>query len=165
MLFLGLGTGLGAALVVDATIVPLELGHLSIGKKTFEDDLGARGLKRLGRKKWEKRVNAVVKRFVSALLLDDVVLGGGNAKKLRKLPKGCRLGDNTNAIIGGFRLWNTNRDAPSTDVLATGANNLSACRMQEQASRRVGWIDRRWFGPWIVANSCPWQHLGLGLTV
>ena len=105
MLFLGLGTGLGSALVVDGTVVPLELAHLSISKKTFEDDLGLRGLKRLGRKKWEKRVEAVVKRFVSALLLDEVVLGGGNAKKLKKLPEGCRLGDNAHAFLGGFRLW------------------------------------------------------------
>ncbi|MEI6971892.1 MAG: ROK family protein [bacterium] len=105
MLFLGLGTGLGAGLVVDGTVVPLELGHLSIAKKTFEDDLGIRGFERLGRKKWEKRVEAVTKLFVSALLLDDVVLGGGNAKKLTKMPQGCRLGDNANAFLGGFRLW------------------------------------------------------------
>jgi len=105
MLFLGLGTGLGSALVVDGTVVPLELGHLSIRKKTFEDDLGARGLERLGRKKWQRRVEEVTERFVSALLLDDVVLGGGNAKKLTTLPQGCRMGDNTNAFLGGFRLW------------------------------------------------------------
>jgi polyphosphate glucokinase len=105
MLFLGLGTGLGTALVVDGTVVPMELGHLSIGKKTFEDDLGARGLERLGRKRWQKRVEAVTKRFVSALFLDDVVLGGGNAKKLENLPPGCRLGDNAHAFLGGFRLW------------------------------------------------------------
>jgi polyphosphate glucokinase len=105
MLFLGLGTGLGAALVVDGTVVPMELGHLSIGKKTFEDDLGIRGLERLGRKKWEDRVERATKRFISALLLDDVVLGGGNVKKLTKLPQGCRMGDNFNAFLGGFRLW------------------------------------------------------------
>lgn len=105
MLFLGLGTGLGSAMVVDGTVVPLELAHLSVGKKTFEDDLGKRGLKRLGRKKWEKRVHAVVMRFASALLLDEIVLGGGNAKRLKKLPEGCRLGDNANALLGGFRLW------------------------------------------------------------
>ena len=105
MLFLGLGTGLGSALVVDGTVVPLELGHLSIAKKTFEDDLGAHGLERLGSKKWQKRVEAVTKRFISALLLDDVVLGGGNAKKLTRLPQGCRMGDNANAFVGGFRLW------------------------------------------------------------
>jgi len=105
MLFLGLGTGLGTALVADGTVVPMELGHLSIGKKTFEDDLGARGFTRLGLKKWERRVEVVVARFVSALQLDDVVLGGGNAKKLTKLPQGCRKGDNANAFLGGFRLW------------------------------------------------------------
>jgi polyphosphate glucokinase len=105
MLFLGLGTGLGTALVAGGSVVPMELGHLSIGKKTFEDDLGIRGLKRLGKKKWRKRVKAVTERFVSALLLDDVVLGGGNAKKLKKLPEGCRMGDNANAFLGGFRLW------------------------------------------------------------
>jgi len=105
MLFLGLGTGLGTALVVDGTVVPMELAHLSIGRKTFEDDLGARGLRRLGRKRWQKRVEAITLRFASALLLDDIVLGGGNAKKLIKLPEGCRLGDNANAFLGGFRLW------------------------------------------------------------
>ena len=85
MLFLGLGTGLGSALVADGTVVPLELGQ--------------------GRTEWQKRVEAVTERFVSALLLDDVVLGGGNAKRMTKLPQGCRLGDNANAYIGGFRLW------------------------------------------------------------
>jgi polyphosphate glucokinase len=105
LLFLGLGTGLGAALVVDGTVVPLELGHLSIGKKSFEDDLGIRGLKKLGRKKWQKLVERATGRFVSALLVDDVVLGGGNARRLTRLPQGCRMGDNANAFIGGFRLW------------------------------------------------------------
>ena len=105
MLFLGLGTGLGAALVVDGTVVPLELGHLAVGKRSFEDDLGARGFEKLGRKKWAKRVEAVTERFVSALLLDEVVLGGGNARKLERLPMGCRMGDNANAFLGGFRLW------------------------------------------------------------
>jgi polyphosphate glucokinase len=105
MLFLGLGTGLGTALVVDGTVIPMELAHLSIGKKTFEDDLGLRGLERLGRKKWEKRVHAITARFVSALILDEVVFGGGNSKKLKRLPDRCRLGDNANALLGGFLLW------------------------------------------------------------
>lgn len=105
MLFLGLGTGLGSAMVVDGTVVPMELAHLAIKKRTFEDDLGKRGLERLGRKKWEKRVGEVLKRFVSVLLLDEVVIGGGNAKKLKKLPEGCRLGDNAHAFLGGYRLW------------------------------------------------------------
>jgi len=105
MLFLGLGTGLGTALVVNGIVAPLELAHLSIGKKTFEDDLGLRGLRRLGRKKWQKRVEVVTARFVSAFLLDEVVIGGGNAKKLEKLPTGCRMVANANAFLGGFRLW------------------------------------------------------------
>jgi predicted NBD/HSP70 family sugar kinase len=105
MLFLGLGTGLGTAMVVDGTVIPMELAHLSIGKRTFEDDLGLRGLERLGRKKWEKRVHAITARFVSALILDEVVFGGGNSKKLKRLPVRCRLGDNANALLGGFLLW------------------------------------------------------------
>jgi polyphosphate glucokinase len=105
MLFFGLGTGLGTALVADGTVVPMELGHLAIGKKTFEDDLGIRGFERLGLKRWQKRVEEVTERFVSALHLDDVVLGGGNARKLTSLPQGCRMGDNANAFLGGFRLW------------------------------------------------------------
>ena len=105
MLFLGLGTGLGSALVVEGMVVPLKLAALSVRNKTFEDYLGLRGLKRMGRKKWEKRVGMITRRFVSALELDDVVLGGGNAKKLKKLPEGCRLGGNANAFVGGFRLW------------------------------------------------------------
>lgn len=105
MLFLGLGTGLGTAMVVDGTVIPMELAHLSIGKRTFEDDLGLRGLERLGRKKWEKRVHSITARFVSALILDEVVFGGGNSKKLKRLPDRCRLGDNANALLGGFLLW------------------------------------------------------------
>lgn len=107
MLFLGLGTGLGSALVVEGTVVPMELGKLSVRNTTFDDVLGRRGKKRVGNKLWTKRVAAVTRRFVSALELDDVVLGGGNAKKLKKVPEGCRLGANTNAFIGGFRLWET----------------------------------------------------------
>lgn len=114
MLFLGLGTGLGSAMVVHGTVVPLELAHLAVGKKTFEDDLGRRGLERLGRKKWEKRVHVIVQRFIAALLLNDVVLGGGNAKKLKVLPEGCRRGDNANALAGGFLLWEK-ETAPGTE--------------------------------------------------
>jgi predicted NBD/HSP70 family sugar kinase len=113
MLFLGLGTGLGSALVADGTVVPLELARLSIGKKTFEDDLGLRGLQRMGRKKWTKRVRKLTRRFVSALELDDVVLGGGNAKKLKRLPDGCRLGANANAFTGGYRLWDGSSPDPA----------------------------------------------------
>jgi polyphosphate glucokinase len=105
MLFLGLGTGLGSALIVRGHIVPMELGQLPYKRGVIEDYVGARGLKRLGKKKWQKTLNLLVARFVSALELDDVVLGGGNAKKLDNLPKGCRAGDNANAFLAGFRLW------------------------------------------------------------
>jgi len=109
MLFLGLGTGLGSALVVNGTVVPMELGHLSYKRGTFEDYVGARGLEKLGKKKWRATVENVVERFVSALFLDDIVLGGGNAKVLKETPPGCRLGDNANAFTGGFRLWERSR--------------------------------------------------------
>jgi len=105
MLFLGLGTGLGSALVVDGHVVPMELAHLPYRKGTIEDYLGLRGLQRLGRKKWRKHVKYVIERFTGALHPDDIVIGGGNAKELKKLPQGCREGDNANAFAGGFRVW------------------------------------------------------------
>ncbi len=105
MLFLGLGTGLGSTLIANGTVVPMELAHLPYKKGTFEDYTGIRGLEKLGKKKWRQSVTNIVERFTSALFLDDVVLGGGNAMKLKKLPPGCRLGDNANAFKGGFRLW------------------------------------------------------------
>ncbi len=115
LLFLGLGTGLGSALVVDGIVVPMELAHLSCKKGTYEDYVGLRGLKRFGKKKWQKYVEFGVARLVAALHPDDVVLGGGNAKHLKKLPPGCRAGDNTNAFRGGFRLWEKGSDRkPST---------------------------------------------------
>jgi polyphosphate glucokinase len=117
MLFLGLGTGLGSAMIVDGIPEPMELGHLRYRKgRTFEDDLGAAGLKRLGKKKWRKEVAHVVKHFVAALEPDYVVLGGGNAEKLGRLPKKARLGDNANAFKGGFRLWDahTAKKAPGS---------------------------------------------------
>jgi polyphosphate glucokinase len=105
MLFLGFGTGLGSALVVEGHVVPMELAHLPYKRSTYEEYLGANGLKRLGKKKWRQHVTTCVERLTPALQLDDVVLGGGNAKQLKTLPKGCRLGDNKNAFLGGFRLW------------------------------------------------------------
>ena len=105
MLFLGLGTGLGSALIVRGHIVPMELGALSYGKASIEDHLGLRGLQKLGKKKWRQTLELLVERFTTALMLDDVVIGGGNAKKLKALPKGCRLGDNAFAFEGGYRLW------------------------------------------------------------
>ena len=106
MLFLGLGTGLGSALIVDQVVAPLELAHLPYKKgRTFEDYVGLRGLKRLGKKKWQKAVEDVVARLQAALVADSVVLGGGNAKLLKRLPPGTRMGDNRNAFLGGVRLW------------------------------------------------------------
>jgi predicted NBD/HSP70 family sugar kinase len=106
MLFLGLGTGLGSALVIENVVAPLELAHLPYKKyKTFEDYVGLRGLERLGKKRWQAAVEDVVARLQAALGADSVVLGGGNAKKLKRLPPGVRLGDNLNAFVGGFRLW------------------------------------------------------------
>ena len=105
MLFLGLGTGLGSAMIVDGIVEPMELGHLPHKKATFEDYVGIRGLKKCGKKKWRSLVADVVKRLVAVLEPDDVVLGGGTVKKLKKLPSGCRAGDNDHAFLGGFRLW------------------------------------------------------------
>ena len=105
LLFLGLGTGLGSALVVRGHIVPMELGHLSYKRRTYEDHVGNRGLQRLGKKKWRNMSSSSGPRSMSALLLDEAVIGGGNAKKLKKAPPGCRLGTNANAFLGGFRLW------------------------------------------------------------
>ena len=106
MLFLGLGTGLGAAMIVDGMLQPMELAHLIYKDgKTYEDYLGLRGLERLGKRKWRKHVATVTKKLKIALRADYVVLGGGNSKKLKKLPPGARLGNNANAFLGGFRMW------------------------------------------------------------
>jgi polyphosphate glucokinase len=107
MLFLGLGTGLGSALVFDGMVEPMELGHLPYKKATFEDYVGLRGLEKHGKKKWRRHVADVVERLIAAIEPDEVVLGGGNVHKLKKLPPGCRAGDNADAFRGGFRLWNT----------------------------------------------------------
>jgi polyphosphate glucokinase len=106
MLFLGLGTGLGSAMIVDKVAQPMELAHLPYRKgRTFEDFVGAAGLARLGKKRWRKEVFKVVERLQAALEPDYIVLGGGGIKKLDELPPGCRRGDNANAFKGGFRLW------------------------------------------------------------
>jgi len=105
MLFLGLGTGLGSAMIVDGILEPMELGHLPYRKRTFEDYVGVAGRKRLGQKKWERAVRDVIARLIAALEPEDVVLGGGNVNNLTKLPPRCRTGDNANAFVGGFRLW------------------------------------------------------------
>jgi len=105
MLFLGLGTGLGSTMIVDGIIEPMELAHLPYRKATFEDYVGARGLKRLGKKRWKKTVFDVVERLSAALEPEYVVIGGGNAKLLDELPEKVRLGRNEDAFLGGFRLW------------------------------------------------------------
>jgi polyphosphate glucokinase len=113
MLFLGLGTGLGSALIVESVVEPMELAHLPYKKgRTYEDYVGLKGLKRLGRKKWRKEVAEVVKLLKLATQPDYVVLGGGNARLLKKLPPNTRLGDNNNAFRGGFRLWQNVKSAP-----------------------------------------------------
>ena len=117
LLFLGLGTGLGSAMVVDGSLQPMELAHLPYRKATFEDYVGVLGLKRLGKKKWRRHVARVVETLRAALEPEDIVLGGGNAKKLDRLPKGVRLGENTNAFIGG--------DAP---VARRGDSGSRGCR-------------------------------------
>jgi polyphosphate glucokinase len=105
MLFLGLGTGLGSALIVDGIVEPLELGHLPYRRKTFEDYVSARALKRVGPKRWRKAVFDVVERLTAAMEPDYVVIGGGGADELDELPPNARRGDNANAFEGGFRLW------------------------------------------------------------
>jgi polyphosphate glucokinase len=108
MLFLGLGTGLGSAMIVDGAVEPMELAHLPYKKKrTYEDYVGLKALKRLGKKKWRKEVAEVTKLLKAATQADYVVLGGGNARLLKRLPPSARLGENTNAFRGGFRLWET----------------------------------------------------------
>ena len=120
MLFLGLGTGLGSALIVDGVLEPMELAHLPYKHgKTFEDYVGAAALKRKGEKKWKKCVLEVVAQLKAALQTDYVVLGGGNSKRLSVVPRDIYLGDNSNAREGGFRLW---QSEPARKALAVVGN-------------------------------------------
>src|SRR6266849_301654 len=113
MLFLGLGTGLGSAMVVDGRVEPLELAHLPYKDKlTYEDAVGLRGLERLGKKKWRREVYTMIQELSGALLPDYVVIGGGNSKRLTELPPNVRLGDNANAFRGGFAMWSAPAGAP-----------------------------------------------------
>jgi polyphosphate glucokinase len=105
MLFLGLGTGLGSALIVGGIVAPLELAHLPYKKGTYEDYVGLAGLERHGEKKWRRHVVDVVKHLIAALQPDDTVIGGGNVRRLDSLPPKCRRGGNANAFRGGFQLW------------------------------------------------------------
>jgi polyphosphate glucokinase len=105
MLFLGFGTGLGTTLIVDGTLVPMELAHLPYRRATFEDYVGEEALVRDGKRKWRQSVDDVVARLAAALAPEDIVLGGGNARHIKVLPPLARIGANTNAFPGGFRLW------------------------------------------------------------
>ncbi len=105
MLFLGLGTGLGSALVTGGKVAPLELAHLPYRRGEYEDYVGLRGYEKWGKKKWRRNVETVVGLLKAAMVADYVVLGGGQTKLLKELPKGCRRGDNANAFKGGERLW------------------------------------------------------------
>jgi polyphosphate glucokinase len=131
MLFLGLGTGLGSAMIVDGVVEPMELAHLPYRKGTFEDYIGLRGLRRLGKKRWRRRVEDVVARLSAALEPEDVVLGGGNVKKLRGLPANTRAGDNENAFLGGFRLWKDQGSVPTATHTTTPTQNAGRSRDPE----------------------------------
>jgi predicted NBD/HSP70 family sugar kinase len=120
MLFIGVGTGLGSAMIVDGQLEPMELGHLLYKKKmTYEDYVGERGLLRLGKKAWRREVYAVIEAFRHALQPEYIVLGGGNAKLLKKLPPDVQLGDNANAFTGGFRMWDDVANATAVGDAAT----------------------------------------------
>ena len=116
MLFLGLGTGLGTALIADGIVEPMEIGHLPYLKHTYEDYVSEQALERMGKKKWRKHVADVIERLSAALEPDEIVIGGGNVRHLKELPPHCRAGDNANAFAGGFKLWETagggSRSAP-----------------------------------------------------
>ena len=111
MLFIGLGTGLGTALVIDSIVEPMEIGHLPYRKKTYEAYVGQRALERAGRKKWRRHVLDVIELLRAALEPDEILVGGGNAKRLENLPAYCRLGSNKDAFAGGFRLWDEGNTA------------------------------------------------------
>lgn len=120
LLFLGLGTGLGSAMIVDGIVEPMELSHLPYKKATFEDYVGVRALEKAGKKKWRRDVADVIARLIAAMEPDDIVLGGGNVKMLKELPPGCRIGANANAFTGGFRIWD--QDAAEVAVAPKAAD-------------------------------------------
>jgi polyphosphate glucokinase len=128
MLFLGLGTGLGSAMIINGNLLPMELAHLPYLKGTYEDYVGLRGMKRFGKKKWRRYVDDVVEKLTAALEPDDVVLGGGNVKYLKTMPPKCRAGDNANAFKGGFRLWEDAAEpqAPKLHPISAGGRRTLA---------------------------------------
>jgi len=136
MLFLGLGTGLGSALIVEGQIVSMELAHLPYRKGTFEDYVGLRGFQKYGKKKWRKYVADVTARLIAALEPDEVVLGGGNMKQLKKLPPLCRAGDNANAFLGGFRLWQQNDKFTTAPTVAPVTKEIITHHKKKITSRK-----------------------------
>jgi polyphosphate glucokinase len=119
MLFLGIGTGLGSAMIFDGVVIPLELAHLPYRKeRTYEDYVGLRGLERRGVERWRKSVLDVIERLRAALVCESVLLGGGNAKLMENLPSHVTVGTNSNAIEGGIKLW---QDMPDSATAASGA--------------------------------------------
>ena len=144
LLFLGLGTRLGSTLIIDGIVVPLELGHLPYKDATYEDYVGVRGLKKFGVKKWRLYVADIVARLIAALQPDDVVLGGGNVKKLKTLPPGCRAGANPNAFLGGFRLWENGR-RPKLHLSESSLPNSNRKRQgqKREKSQRIARTTKR----------------------
>jgi polyphosphate glucokinase len=132
MLFLGFGTGLGSAMIVDGVVVPMELGHLPYRRATYEDYVGRRGLERLGKKRWRRHVGEVIELLRAALLPDEIVLGGGNADKVRDLPPFCRPVDNANAFVGGFRLWATGGASKAVKRSARAASGTRRTRRAQK---------------------------------
>jgi len=138
MLFLGLGTGLGSTMIADGIVEPMEVGHLPYKKGTYEDYVGMRGLKKWGKKKWRRNVADVVSRLVAALEPEDVVIGGGNVKKLKELPSASRMGDNANAFRGGFRLWEKpDRHRSSISTTARSASPRKHKRRKDDRTNRT----------------------------
>ena len=142
MLFLGLGTGLGSTMIVDGQVQPMELAHLPYKQGTYEDYVGLRGLERMGKKKWQRHVFDVVARLSAALEPTDIVLGGGNAKKLKQLPPNCRLGNNANAFLGGFRLWGDGVEhipggSPTPAVSAFPVEDLSMDKRKKKGHKKA----------------------------
>ncbi|MDQ6829809.1 MAG: ROK family protein [Gemmatimonadota bacterium] len=122
MLFLGLGTGLGSALIVDGNIAPLELAHLPYKHgRTYEEYVGVAALQAMGKRKWRGHVHDVVELLRAGLNAEYVILGGGNAKYLKTLPPTAKLGDNRNAFRGGFRLWRDETNTRASSHRSGGA--------------------------------------------
>ncbi len=134
MLFLGLGTGLGSAMIVDGIVESMEIGHLPWKRHTWEHYVGQRGLERLGVRKWRRCVAEAVAQLIAALEPEDVVLGGGNVKQLTTLPPHCRAGDNANAFLGGFRLWDNEQQQKK---LKRGNNNGTSHQTTARRAARV----------------------------